>query len=72
MLHQQNPDGSWSPAEPLGWQEEHNLWQRLVLWVLGREHCNDREGQRRPRFGRRRSGLMQRLAEHGSRSPGSR
>jgi hypothetical protein len=34
-------------AEPVGWQEEHNRWQRFVLWLLRREHCNYREGQRR-------------------------
>lgn len=51
-IHQQNPDGSWSPAEPIGWQEEHNRLGRFILWLRGVEHCNDREGQRRKRFGR--------------------
>lgn len=49
---QQNPDGSWSPAVPLGWMEEHNLIQRAILWLRGVEHCNDREGQKRRRFSR--------------------
>jgi hypothetical protein len=35
------------PVPPIGWQEEHNRFQRFVLWLLRREHCNDREGQRR-------------------------
>jgi hypothetical protein len=39
---QQNPDGSWSPATPLGWLEEHNAVQRLILFVLGRGHCGKR------------------------------
>lgn len=39
---QQNPDGSWSPATPLGWLEEHNIVQRLILAVLGRGHCGKR------------------------------
>ena len=43
-----NPDGTGlRPAEPLGWQEEHNWFERLVLWLRRIEHCNDREGQRR-------------------------
>jgi hypothetical protein len=44
---QQNPDGSWSPAEPIGWQEEHGPLARLLFRARGIEHCNDREGQRR-------------------------
>ena len=44
---QQNDDGTWSEAQPIGWQEEHSLLQRFVLWVRGVEHCNDREGQKR-------------------------
>lgn len=36
---QQNPDGSWTPATPIGWQEEHNWLQRLVFWVRGVKHC---------------------------------
>jgi hypothetical protein len=39
---QQNPDGSWSPAVPLGWLEEHNAVQRLILLLLGRGHCGKR------------------------------
>lgn len=38
---QQNPDGSWSPAEPLGWMEEHNRWQRFLFWITRTPHCND-------------------------------
>ena len=48
--YQQNPDGSWSPATPLGWLEEHGRLGRFVFWLRGIEHCNDREGQRRARF----------------------
>jgi hypothetical protein len=40
-----NADGSWSPAEPMGWQEEHNWLQRLVLWVRRIPHCNDKESR---------------------------
>jgi hypothetical protein len=47
---QRNPDGSYSPAEPLGWQEEHGWLARFVFWVRGIEHCNDREGQGMKRF----------------------
>lgn len=47
--YQQNPDGSWTPAQPIGWREEHGLLARLVFWIRGVEHCNDREGQRRRR-----------------------
>lgn len=46
-VYQQNDDGSWTPAQPIGWREEHNLLERLILWVRGIEHCNDREGQSR-------------------------
>ncbi len=38
--------GAWVPVQPIGWREEHTRFQRFLLWVLGREHCNDREGQR--------------------------
>jgi hypothetical protein len=32
----------------LGFLAAHRRrWQRLLLWLLRREHCNDREGQRR-------------------------
>ena len=49
-VYQQNTDGSWSPAEPIGWREEHNPVQRLILWLLRRPHCNDNEkpGPRKP------------------------
>jgi len=43
----QDLDGSWSPAEPIEWKEEHNWLQRLIFWIQGIEHCNDREGQKR-------------------------
>jgi hypothetical protein len=36
---QRNADGTWSPAEPYGWREEHNAFQRFVLWLLRRPHC---------------------------------
>jgi len=39
MIHRQNDDGSWSPAEPIGWLEEHNLFARVILFILGRPHC---------------------------------
>jgi len=42
-----NDDGSWEFAEPIGWQEEHNLIQRLVFWIRRIEHCNAREGLRK-------------------------
>jgi hypothetical protein len=42
-VYRQNSDGSWTPAQPLGWLEEHNWFQRLVLRLRGIEHCNDRE-----------------------------
>jgi hypothetical protein len=45
----------WSPAEPLGWQEEHNRLQRLIFWVRRIPHCND-EAHRR---------LVARLAAEG-------
>lgn len=40
-------DTYFGVAEPIGWREEHNWFQRFVLWLRGVEHCNDREGQRR-------------------------
>lgn len=43
----QNQDGSWSPIEPMGWQEEHNWLQRFIFWLRRIEHCNDREGQKK-------------------------
>jgi hypothetical protein len=51
-MYQQNDDGTWSPAAPIGWQEEHNALARFVLWLRGLEHCNDREGQKHRRFRR--------------------
>jgi len=42
-VYQRNPDGTWTPAEPIGWREEHNWLARLIFWVRGIEHCNDRE-----------------------------
>jgi hypothetical protein len=46
-IQAQNPDGSYSPVEPMGWQEEHNWLARLIFWLRRIEHCNDREGQPR-------------------------
>lgn len=46
-VERQNDNGSWSPAEPLGWLEEHNRFQRFIFWLRRIEHCNDREGLRR-------------------------
>ena len=42
MTYQQNTNGSWSPATPLGWMEEHNRFQRTLLWLLGKGHCGKR------------------------------
>ena len=35
----QDEHGRWVPAEPMGWQEEHNWLQRLVLWIRRKPHC---------------------------------
>ena len=43
MIYTQDEHGNYVPAQPLGWQEEHNLIQRLVLWALRRPHCCDEE-----------------------------
>lgn len=43
----QNPDGTYSPVEPMGWREEHNWLARLIFWLRRIEHCNAREGQRK-------------------------
>lgn len=51
---QQNPDGSWSPAEPLGWMEEHGPVARFIFWALRIPHCND-EAHRR---------LIERVSRH--------
>jgi hypothetical protein len=45
-IYQRMPDGSWQPAEPIGWQEEHNWLGRLILWLLRRPHCCDAEMER--------------------------
>lgn len=45
-VYRENPDGSYSPAEPLGWMEEHNRWQRFLFWLTRTPHCND-EAHRR-------------------------
>lgn len=44
MSTHQSSDGgrTWWPAEPLGWLEEHNRFQRLILAVLGIGHCGKR------------------------------
>lgn len=46
-VYAQNPNGTYSPAEPMGWVEEHNWLQRLIFWLRRVEHCNDREGTRK-------------------------
>jgi hypothetical protein len=46
-IHQRQPDGSWVPAQPIGWQEEHSFIARLLFWVRRVEHCGDHEGQKR-------------------------
>lgn len=38
-VHRQNPDGTWSLAEPIGWREEHSLLQRLIFRLRGIRHC---------------------------------
>jgi len=43
--YRQNQDGSYGPAEPMGWREEHNLFQRLILWLRRRPHCSDEAHQ---------------------------
>lgn len=40
--YRQNDDGSWSPAEPIGWLEEHGPIARLILLIRGRGHCGKR------------------------------
>lgn len=37
--YRQNDDGSWSPAEPIGWLEEHGPVARFVFWLRGIGHC---------------------------------
>lgn len=44
-VYVRNPDGTMTPAEPIGWVEEHNWLARLIFWLRRVEHCNDREGQ---------------------------
>jgi len=44
--YRQNDDGSWTPAEPLGWLEEHARFARIVLALLGIGHCG-KKGWRR-------------------------
>lgn len=45
---QQDPDGSWTPAQPLGWAEEHTRLERFVFWLRGVGHCG-KPGRRAPR-----------------------
>lgn len=45
-----DPDGSWSPATPIGWQEEHGRFARVVLFLLGRGHCGKRGWRTRGRL----------------------
>lgn len=35
-------------AEPIGWHEEHNAVARTLFWLRNIEHCNPREGKKRP------------------------
>lgn len=44
----QNLNGTYSLVEPMDRVEEHNWAQRLIFWLRRVEHCNDREGQRKP------------------------
>lgn len=37
--HQQNDDGTWGVAEPIGWQEEHGWFARFLFWLRGEGHC---------------------------------
>lgn len=48
--YERQEDGSWVPATPMGWVEEHNWFQTFILWVMGKHHCNDKWGQKRSRF----------------------
>lgn len=43
---QENEDGTWSEAVPIGWMEEHNKWQRFLFWLSRTPHCSD-EAHRR-------------------------
>ena len=52
-MFRQEPDGSWMPAEPIGWLEEHNKIQRLYFWIMGYQHCCAQEGDKLPRFWRK-------------------
>jgi hypothetical protein len=47
---QQNSDGSWTPTEPIGWQEEHGAMARFILWARGVGHCGQ-PGRRDMRAG---------------------
>ena len=39
-VYQQNPDGGWTPATPIGWREEHGRFARLIFWLRGINHCD--------------------------------
>lgn len=43
---QQNPDGSWTEAQPIGWLEEHGRLARVIFAVIGVSHCG-RKGWRK-------------------------
>ena len=49
-VYRQNSDGTYSPAPPEPWREEHNRLQRLILWARGVQHCNEHEDERRLRW----------------------
>jgi len=42
-VYQRNDDGSMTPVEPLGWQEEHPWPVRLWFWLRGIKHCTAEE-----------------------------
>ena len=45
--YQQNPDGSWAEAQPIGWREEHGWLARLWFWLRHVEHCPSADDRRR-------------------------
>lgn len=41
-VYRRNEDGSFTPAEPLEWQEEHPWLVRVIYRLLGVSHCGKR------------------------------
>ena len=42
--YQQNEDGRWTLAEPIGWLEEHGFVARVIFWIRGIGHCGKGPG----------------------------